>query len=178
MKAVIDTNVLLVANEQHADASPDCVIECVRRLLAIQETGIIVIDDAYRIIREYQSKTSLNPALRVGDKFLKWLHQNYATVRVELVTLSETAEDSFVEFPDPALEPLFDAPDRKFAAVAHAHPDKPTIWQATDCKWLDWWPALKAKGVDVEFLCPGDVCIFYGNKFPDRSIPALPDPVP
>ena len=32
MRAVIDTNVLLVANEQHADVSPDCVATCVRRL--------------------------------------------------------------------------------------------------------------------------------------------------
>ncbi|WP_269432149.1 hypothetical protein [Cupriavidus basilensis] len=32
MKAVIDTNVLLVANGQHADVSADCVIECKRHL--------------------------------------------------------------------------------------------------------------------------------------------------
>ena len=29
MKAVIDTNVLLVANGQHADVSPGCVAACV-----------------------------------------------------------------------------------------------------------------------------------------------------
>jgi len=32
MKAVIDTNVLPVANGQHADVSADCVIECKWRL--------------------------------------------------------------------------------------------------------------------------------------------------
>lgn len=32
MKAVIDTNVLLVANRQHDDVSPECVQECVKRL--------------------------------------------------------------------------------------------------------------------------------------------------
>ena len=35
MRAVIDTNVLLVANDQHADVSPECVAECVQRLQAI-----------------------------------------------------------------------------------------------------------------------------------------------
>lgn len=178
MKAVIDTNVLLVANGQHHDVSPDCVLECVNRLQAIQQTGIAVVDDGYRILIEYQNKTCINPPKGVGDVFLKWLLRQSGTARVELVALSETAANCFVEFPAPALEPLFDAPDRKFAAVAHAHPDKPPIWQAADCKWLDWWPALKAMGVEVEFLCPADVCTFYGNKFPARALPTLPDPLP
>jgi hypothetical protein len=97
------------------------------------------------------------------------------TAQVEQVTLSESAQDIFAEFPDPALEPFFDPPDRKFAAVANAHPDKPTIWQAADCKWVDWWPALQAKGVEVDFLCPADACSFYKHKFPQRPAPKLPD---
>lgn len=174
MKAVIDTNVLLVANGQHADVSPDCITECVKRLQAIQKQGVAVIDDSYRILGEYQHKTSLNPPKGVGDVFLKWLLRQSGTARVEQVALTETTENCYAEFPDPALESAFDAPDRKFAAVAHAHPDKPTIWQAADCKWLDWWPALLAKGVGVDFLCPTDACMFYGKKFPEKSAPQLP----
>lgn len=175
MKAVIDTNVLLVANGQHADVSEDCVTECVKRLLAMQQKGITVIDDGYRILGEYQHKTSLTPPKGVGDVFLKWLLRQAGTAQVEQVTLNERAVNCFDEFPDPVLEPVFDAPDRKFPAVAHAHPDKPTIWQAADCKWLDWWPALRVKGVEVDFLCPTDTCSFYGSKFPDRPVPTLPD---
>jgi len=178
MKAVIDTNVLLVANGQHADVSSDCVIECVRRLQSIQQSGIAVVDDRFRILHEYQHKTCLSPPKGVGDVFLKWLLRQSGSARVETVVLNESAANCFLEFPDPALEPLFDAPDRKFAAVAYAHPEKPPIWQATDCKWLDWWPALKAKGVDVEFLCPADVCTFYANKFTAKAVPALPDSIP
>lgn len=176
MRAVIDTNVLLVANSQHADVSPDCVADCVKRLQSMQKAGVTVIDDGYRILGEYQHKTSLNPPKGVGDVFLKWLLRNVGnSARVELVRLTETAQDCFVEFPDPALEPLFDAPDRKFVATAHAQHDKPTIWQAADCKWLDWWPALQAKGVRVEFLCPEDACTFYRKKFPEKPLPTLPD---
>lgn len=174
MKAVIDTNVLLVANGLHADVSPDCVTECVMRLQAMQRRGVTVIDDGFRILGEYQRKTSLNPPKGVGDVFLKWLLRQSGTMQVEQIVLSETAEHCFAEFPDPVLEPLFDAPDRKFAAVAHAHPDKPSIWQAADCKWLDWWPALRAKGVEVDFLCPDDACMFYGKKFPEKPAPPLP----
>lgn len=174
MKAVIDTNVLLVANGQHADVSPECVAECVKRLQTMQQRGVTVIDDAFRILGEYQHKTSLNPPKGVGDVFLKWLLRQSGSALVEQVTLNEAAENCFAEFPDPALEPMFDAPDRKFAAVAHAHPDKPTIWQAADCKWLDWWPALREKGIEVDFLCAADACSFYGKKFPAKPVPQLP----
>ena len=174
MKAVIDTNVLLVANGQHEEVSTDCVTECVKRLQAIQQKGTVVIDDEFRILREYQNKTSLNPPKGVGDVFLKWLLRNAGSVQVEQIILTETAENSFAEFPDPVLELVFDAPDRKFAAVAHAHPEKPPIWQAADCKWLDWWPVLRAKGVEVDFLCPTDACAFYVKKFPNKPAPQLP----
>lgn len=176
MKAVIDTNVLLVANGQHADVSPECVTECVARLQAMQNAGIVVVDDGYRILSEYQHKTSLNPPKGVGDVFLKWLLRQAGNPgRVEQIRITELAENEFAEFPDAALQTVFDAPDRKFAAVAHAHPDKPPLWQAADCKWLDWWPALQVKGVDVEFLCPKDACGFYRNKFPGKPQPALPE---
>lgn len=175
MRAVIDTNVLLVANGQRGDVSPDCVTACVRCLQEIERSGIAVIDDGHRILGEYRHKTRLNPPKGVGDVFLKWLLREAGTAtRVEQISLTETAEDCFAEFPDPALEALFDAPDRKFAAVAHAHPDKPPILQATDCKWLDWWQALQVKGVRVEFLCPDDVCGVYGKKFPGKPLPSLP----
>ncbi|CAI8851973.1 hypothetical protein [Methylocaldum szegediense] len=176
MKAVIDTNVLLVANGKHNDVSPECVTECVNRLSAIQKNGITVVDDGYRILHEYQNKTRPNQPKGPGDVFLKWLLRNLGNAaRVELVSLTEMAADEFVEFPDPALQARFDAPDRKFAAVANAHPDKPPVWQAADCKWVDWWPALKEKGVRVEFLCPDDTCKFYRKKFPHKPDPELPE---
>ncbi|EQB2597222.1 hypothetical protein ACYHQE_000795 [Aeromonas salmonicida] len=176
MRAVIDTNVLLVANEQHADVSGACVEECIKRLQAMERTGITVIDDGFRILSEYQHKTNLTPPKGVGDVFLKWLLRQTGNIaRVEQVSLTEPEENEFVEFPDAALQPVFDAPDRKFAAVAHAHPNKPPIWQAADCKWLDWWQALQAKGVHVEFLCPDDACTFYRAKFPNKPAPELPE---
>ncbi len=175
MRAVIDTNVLLVANEQHGDVSPECVRECVRRLQMMQSSGVVVIDDGYRILREYQSKTRVNPPKGVGDVFLKWLLRNAGrSNRVQTVAVTETAADEFAEFPDLVLQARFDPPDRKFVSVAYTHSDRPPIWQAADCKWLDWWPALAAHGVQVDFLCPADTCRFYAGKFPGKPVPALP----
>ena len=172
---VVDTNVLLVANGMHPDVSEGCVMECVQRLQALQQSGVIVIDDGFRILGEYQHKTQISPPKGVGDVFLKWLlRQASNPLRVQQVTLTETTKNCFIEFPDAALESSFDAPDRKFAAVANAHPAKPVIWQAADCKWLDWWSTLQVQGVGVEFLCPRDTCQFYRKKFPQKPTPSLP----
>ena len=179
MKAVIDTNVLLVANGNHAEVSDACVAACVQRLQAMQARGTVMIDDGYRIVSEYLNKNRPKVQKGAGHVFLKWLLQNSANPgRVHLVPLTELGADRYAEFPDAALEPQFDAPDRKFAAVANAHPDKPAVWQAADSKWLDWWPALDVKGVRVDFLCADDACRFYAKKFPNRPPPKLPPPLP
>lgn len=175
MRAVIDTNVLRVASGQHADVSSECVLECVLHLRAVQQSGIAVIDDNRRILKEYMRNPSLLKTNQVGGQFLKWLLQNQSNqTRVEQVRLTETAENCYMEFPDKALEPDFDPPDRKFAAVANAHAHKPPVLQAADCKWLDWWAALRVKGVEVKFLCPDDACQFYRKKFPGKPDPTLP----
>ena len=175
MTVVVDTNVILVANEAHGDVSPQCVLECVQRLQQLMQSGSIAIDDAYRILGEYQNKTSPRKGKGVGDVFVKWVLTKLADgQRVHVVPLTELGEDRFAEFPAANLEDAFDRPDRKFVAVANAHPAKPPIWQAADCKWLDWWPELKVHGVDVTFLCGDDVCQFYKKKFPKKPIPVFP----
>lgn len=174
-EVVIDTNVLLVADGRHDEASDDCIATCIARLWQARGSGRIVIDDNYRILGEYQNKLRANSPNGVGGAFLKWLLQNQANrARVEQVTLTEGAPDHFDEFPVPALEQEFDPPDRKFPAVANAHPARPPILQATDSKWLKWAPALACAEVTVDFLCPEDVCRFYAQKFPGETLPELP----
>ena len=174
--AVVDTNVLLVANNAHDDVSPECVTTCVERLQDLMKNGVVVIDSDWKIIGEYQQKTRPNQPKGVGDVFLKWLLKNSGnTQHVHQVDLTETADGCFAEFPDIELQKHFDASDRKFVAAAHSHPDKPTVWQASDCKWLDWWPQLSVAGVGIEFICPQDVRRFYTAKFPNRPEPAMPD---
>ncbi len=175
MKAVIDTNVLLVASGAHDDVSVECKKECVRRLHDVERSGTVVIDDGFRLLKEYSNKISSGGQKTVGKKFLEHLYRNRSTAsRVDQVALTDLDNDMFEEFPDPDLQPVFDAPDRKFVAVANAHPEKPPIWQAADSKWLDWWKPLKDKGIDVDFLCPNDVRRFYRKKFPSKPAPTLP----
>jgi hypothetical protein len=163
---VIDTNVVLVANGQHQDVSPECVINCVLALDRVKRSGKLVLDDGFRILREYQNKSQPKKGNRQGDAFVKWALNNRCNARwVDQVTLQEHDERGFESFPhDPELE-KFDDSDRKFVAVSGAHPDKPCIAQAADSKWLDWAPALKRHGIDVSFLCQADIEGFHKNKF-------------
>ncbi|WP_334130797.1 hypothetical protein [Silanimonas lenta] len=174
-EVVIDTNVLLVASQRHPEVSPECVLACVQRLEEVEKHERVVIDDAHRILGEYQNKLDANKGKGVGEAFLKWVLQNQANPkRVALVALTEHAPNDFAEFPDKALAAEFDPPDRKFVAVAHAHPSKPAVLQATDSKWLRWHGRLAAHGIRVEFLCRRDICRFFSGRYPDDPIPPIP----
>lgn len=165
MTWVIDTNVILVANRQHEDVSDACVVTCAQRLQAVMTDGRVAIDDGYRILKEYQNKTTPHVGKRPGDAFVKWLLRNNANEhRCDQVKLVEHAQRGFDSFPDDPRLASFDAPDRKFVAVAAAHEVHPPIAQAADSKWLDWAPALQDHGVSVEFLCPRDIQGFDDKK--------------
>lgn len=175
-EVVIDTNVLLVADGQHSDVSLECVAACIDHLQQAKQRLVIVIDDAYRILKEYLSNVDVRRGKQVGGVFLKWLVQHQSNpVHVSKVSLIESSADCFDEFPNPVLQSRFDPADRKFAAVANAHPAKPPIWQAADSKWLDWWRPLATVGIRVEFLCLNDACTFYRHKFPNKPLPQLPE---
>lgn len=163
--SIVDTNVILVANRQHMDVSPQCIDNCTIALQSVMTKGRLAIDDSFRILLEYQNKTNPGKGKGPGDVFVKWALQNNAnSARCDRVSIVENVERGFESFPDDADLATFDQPDRKFVAVSAAHPDHPPIMQAADSKWLAWAPALKKYGVHVEFLCKEDIQRFQKNK--------------
>ena len=164
--AVIDTNVILAASGQHQDVSPACVIHCVLALQSVMKSGKLALDDGFQILLEYQNKTQPKKGNRPGDAFVKWALNHRCNAKyVELVPILKHDERGFESFPDDPELANFDAPDRKFVAVSAAHPKKPPISQAADSKWLDWAPALKRHGIEVDFLCSTDIKKFHKKKF-------------
>lgn len=165
MTEIVDTNVILIANRQHQDVSEACVVRCMERLQRIMEEGRIAIDDAFRILGEYQNKTTPHVGRRAGDVFVKWVLRHMANERrCDRVALVEHPTRGFTSFPDDLRLAAFDAPDRKFVAVAAAHASHPPIAQAADSKWIDWRPALLESGVIVDFLCEQDIRRFDAAK--------------
>lgn len=157
MAHVVDTNVLTTANGRDTHAPPECIRACIHALVAIQHGILIVIDDGWRILREYQRNASSSGQPGVGDAFLLWLLRNQANPsrcqRVSLTTRRGT-EEAFDEFPDdPDLEG-FDRSDRKFVAAARASTRMPSVLNATDTDWHHYRETLARHGVQINFLCP------------------------
>ncbi len=159
MIAIVDTNVPVVANGRSEQVSIECVLACARQLQQIRTEGRLVLDDQWHILREYMANLHPRRQPGVGDAFLKWVLNNIANpMCVETVPITPCNPDdldgaNFQEFPnDPALA-KFDPSDRKFVAVAVAHPRHPRIMNATDRDWWAFKDTLRAHGVEVEFLC-------------------------
>lgn len=164
--AVVDTNVILVANGQHQDVSAECVENCAVALQHIMRQGKLALDDQFRILIEYLNRTQPKTGNRPGDAFVKWALNNRSnSLHVDAVALQHHDTRGFESFPVDADLEHFDESDRKFVAVAGAHPAKPPILQAADSKWLDWSPALQRHGIPVDFLCQSDIARFHKKKF-------------
>lgn len=164
---VVDTNVIAVANRRHDGVSPACVANCAQALLKIKNEGKIALDDARKILSEYHGYAKpKNAQPEPGDAFMKWLLQNIANKdRCDLITITDHAQRGFESFPDDDRLNEFDPSDRKFVAVAAAHPGRPPILQAADCKWLNWVAALLDHNIAVTLVCDADIRRFHQNKF-------------
>ncbi len=159
MAVIVDTNVPVVANGQSPQASPNCVDTCINRLEGIiRGEKKLVLDDRWIILSEYIRNLRSSGEPGAGDRFLLWILMN-KDEQCDLVSIMSVdgSENEFEEFPDdPALND-FDPADRKFIAVACAHPEKPPILQAVDSQWLDLRNAFRRNGVTVEFICEDDI---------------------
>jgi len=160
MKSVIDTNVPVVANGRSQQASPECVKTCAVRLGELTQKGQLVLDDKWLIIGEYTANLRSSGQPGVGDAFLKWVLTNCHNPKLceqVAITPKNSGQTDFEEFPsDPELKD-FDPEDRKFVAVASAHPERPPILQAVDAKWWQMKEHLLKAGITVNFLCEEDI---------------------
>ncbi|MDR3605621.1 MAG: hypothetical protein P4L38_13400 [Syntrophaceae bacterium] len=169
-KFVVDTNVPKTANyatdpENIPSDLKDCVVECIAAIKKITERKDgLVLDSGGEIFGEYLRNLSMSGQPGVGNKFLKWVHDHQWGFPYEDHVVINKEGDSYSEFPNTKDLSQFDPADKKFVAVAKAHPAKPPILQATDCKWLGWKNALEKEGIIVNFLCPDYVALHYEEK--------------
>ena len=158
VECVVDTNVAITANGGHPEAGEICKAACGNALHAAMKGGRVFIDDGERIVREYRANLNAKGQPGAGDIFLKWLLTNqWGGKRVVLVAVTPKAGDAtdFEELATPVGGVTYDPSDRKFLAVAAAHPDRPAILQATDSKWWGWRDSLAVAGIKVHFMWPG-----------------------
>lgn len=158
---VVDTNVAIVANDvvlppnDEGRRPLDCIEACIDALSAITKgSDHLVLDELGFIFEEYRRCLSFAGQPGPGDVFMKWVHERqWDPARCTRVEITPDDGRVFVEFPDSPDLTGFHNDDRKFVAVAAAHPDHPVILQAVDWKWRDWADALAKEGLAVRFLC-------------------------
>lgn len=170
-KCIVDTNVPKIANlALDPVIAPDlieCVLESIEAIDHVTKKGGLVIDSRDEIYNEYRNQLGMKGQPGVGDYFMKWVHDNRWGFPVEdRVSITKNG-DTYTEFPDHDDLKDFDLSDHKFVAVANAHHAKPTILEATDCKWWKYKDALLAAGIEVIFLSPEYVGKKCKEKFPD-----------
>ena len=158
---IVDTNVIVIANDID-DKRADCRDRCQDRLqLIISRREKVVVDDDWRILKEYERNTKPNTRKGIGDVFVKTLLQNqknpnFCTI-VHITPLAGNGTE-FEEFPndDEALK-NFHKNDRKFIAVALAYQAQfgqtATILLAIDKGWKNFIPAFTAHGVSIDIIC-------------------------
>jgi len=169
-KYLVDTNVPINANlatkpDPDSDISDECVLACVEAIEHVLKQGGLVLDSDDEIFTEYRNHLSLSGQPGVGDVFMKWVNDNrWKFPDADRVAITKNG-DSYDEFPDHDGLTQFDRSDRKFIAVANAHPAKPPVLQATDIKWWGWKDALQEVGITVRFLCSDYAEAKYQEKF-------------
>jgi hypothetical protein len=168
-QCLVDTNVPKTANlatqpDPKSDVSDACVLACIVAVEHIIKKRGLIIDTGNEIFDEYRGRLSMKGQPGVGDRFMKWVHDNRWSLHdTQRVDISKNG-DSYNEFPIHAGLDHFDKSDRKFVAVANAHAGKPPILQATDSKWWGWKDTLAEVGITVQFLCPEYVEAKYAGK--------------
>ena len=168
---IVDTNIIVIADNTDDDERKDCRERCQDRLRQILDQQIldqretVVVDDGWRIFGEYEQHVDPNTRKGIGAIFVKTLMQNLKNpeicTTVHITPLAGNGTD-FEEFPN-ADEALtgFHKKDRKFIAVALAHQrdteQTPTILLAIDRGWLQFMDALENHGVSVDLICEDDM---------------------
>lgn len=151
-RIVVDTNVLIVANEDSKQAAPECVRTCIEMLEgAARGEQIVLLDESDLIMDEYHRHCDYSGAPGVGDTFFKFLHDHQwsetSVIRVQIQETSD-ADGGFANLPPNS----FDRNDRKFLAVAEAGDGQ--VVNATDKHWPEHADFIDSLGVQVLELCP------------------------
>ena|ERR1700722_5212996 len=158
MAVIVDTNVAFVADGNTRQADQACGDVCIERLLAIMQSGGLLLDEDDAIVAEYIAALGHSGRPGVGRAFVKWAFDyRFDAARCGRVSIRQRADGGwrrYEEFPNvPALEG-FDPSDQKFVAVAIASGVAPPILNAVDSDWWSYKTSLVAAGITVEFLCP------------------------
>jgi hypothetical protein len=153
-KAVVDTNVLIVANcRSNNQASLSCEEACIDTLVQVHNSRRLALDAAGDILSEYSRGCNFKGQPGAGDEFFRWAFDSrYSSCF--LVELTPHGDRVYEEFPDLPELSTFDRDDRMFVATALGCDPTAVIFNAVDSDYTHSAAGLTAIGVAVSELCP------------------------
>ena len=163
---VVDTNVPIVANRR-SGGSYACASACAKELMALKNSGTLILDSAGLILQEYKNYLNFKGQPGAGDAFLRWFFNNRGKKDLcREVRISAISHEwrQFEEFPDDGALEDFDKSDQKFIAAALSVSGTAPILQAADHKWLKWAPKLASHGVVTRFICQDELETIANRK--------------
>ena len=160
---IIDTNVLVVANDMSEHVSKSDVGCCSKFLIDVYENKneniIVYLDSLQQILEEYGNYCNHSGEPGIGDVFFRWLHNNQANPDVccvQEINITNGEHSNYKEFPTIGCLNNFDLSDRKFVAVACSADKSPTIVNCSDSDWYDYRNCFSEIGIKLDFLCPDE----------------------
>ncbi len=152
---ICDSNVLIAANGRGTHADEVCQLACIEALENIIKNNVLVLDHSNEIMDEYVKYASYSGQPGVGDMFFKHIYRNkYNSDFCLLVTITKTANDTYLEVPRGLDVAGFDKSDQKFVAVAVSSRENPEILNATDSDWYIYRSELSQHGINILQVCP------------------------
>ena len=168
---IIDTNVICeAANTNYAsmdDLRACCARNCARFInhFIHSAESRIAMDTHYEIMIEYERNAPRPGTENPAAYFMLWFYDYLAKMSPEdLIDTQKTGENQYGTFPSDKRLSDFDPADRKFIAVANAHPEHPPIVEGTDCKWWGYKEVLAEHGILIDFLCEEYIKDAYQKK--------------
>ncbi|WP_440070466.1 hypothetical protein [Streptosporangium sp. OZ121] len=154
-RAVIDTNVLIVANGKADHVEPGCVISAIDFLEHAEKEGVVVIDSSWHIFEEYEKHCSYKGQPGVGDRFFLHLHRTQADARrVAKVDVNPDGQGSYEEIPETLRG--FDPSDHKFVATVIADERRSVIVNCADSDWREASKTLRENEINVVEICANE----------------------
>ena len=167
-KCIVDTNVLIMANEDVACADKDaleCIEACCNEIENICCYGKLILDTDGEIENEYRKHLRPEGSPGLGDYFYKWVHDYGYNPQYCLRLKINKVGNSYREFPEDEDLSTFDLSDRKFVALACVDNKEAIILEAKDCKWLNFKEIFTRLQIKVRFINENYLRKIYRKKF-------------
>lgn len=163
---VIDANVMLIAGKSIAEVSKEelhCRKKCIDFIHeVVKRKGKVVVDDGWKVLNEYvKNCKAINGYPNNSENFYRYV-MNYSN-RSE-IHLNEVGYCIYEPYPNSTDLKEFDAPDRKYIALAYSHKKNPRIIEASDSKWWGIRNELEKNGIEIIFVDEEYIKKMYEKK--------------